>query len=136
MQSTWLALLHGASRISDPQAVAAWLTITARRDAWRTSKRAAASISVDDEVLETVLTQEPSAEEQAIDQERHGRLWAGVASLDARCQRLLRVIAFDDHPDYARIATDLQMPVGSIGPTRGRCLDKLRQSLSLTGGVL
>ena len=135
VQSTWLALLHGGSKISDPQAVAAWLTITARREAWRTRERSASSISVDDEVLEAVIDHGASAEQQAIDLEGHRRLWAGVASLDERCQRLMRVIAFEDHPDYARIAADLQMPVGSIGPTRGRCLDKLRQSLSRTGGA-
>jgi RNA polymerase sigma factor (sigma-70 family) len=135
VQSTWLALLHGESRISDPQAIGAWLTITARREAWRTRKRSASSVSVDDEILETVVAHTASAEQHAVDQDGRRRLWAAVASLDERCQRLLRVIAFDDHPDYARIATDLRMPVGSIGPTRGRCLDKLRQTLSRTGGA-
>jgi DNA-directed RNA polymerase specialized sigma24 family protein len=54
------------------------------------------------------------------------RLWSAVARLNARCQRLLRVVAFDERPDYARIAQDLAMPIGSIGPTRQRCLGKLR----------
>lgn len=52
-----------------------------------------------------------------------------MQTLDERCQRLLRIVAFDDRPDYAGLAKDLNMPVGSIGPTRRRCLDKLRSSL-------
>jgi hypothetical protein len=52
----------------------------------------------------------------------------------ARCQRLLRIIAFDDRPDYAGIARDLDMPVGSIGPTRGRCLAKLKELLAANSG--
>jgi DNA-directed RNA polymerase specialized sigma24 family protein len=54
------------------------------------------------------------------------RLWRYVAMLSERCRRLLRVIAFDERPDYGRLALELNMPVGSIGPTRGRCLKKLR----------
>ena len=60
-------------------------------------------------------------------------LWLAVARLNERCQRLLRVIAFDERPDYARIAQDLAMPVGSIGPTRQRCLVKLRALLEDDG---
>jgi DNA-directed RNA polymerase specialized sigma24 family protein len=58
------------------------------------------------------------------------RLWEHVAQLSQRCQALLRVIAFADRPDYADIAKALGMPVGSIGPTRGRCLAKLRLQLA------
>jgi DNA-directed RNA polymerase specialized sigma24 family protein len=54
------------------------------------------------------------------------RLWGAVASVDERCRKLLRVVAFMDRPDYQSISQDLDMPVGSIGPTRGRCLAKLR----------
>ena len=54
------------------------------------------------------------------------QLWGRLARLPERCQRLLRIVAAEQRPDYTRIAVELQMPVGSIGPTRGRCLDKLR----------
>ena len=59
-----------------------------------------------------------------------GRLWQHIAQLSERCRALLRVIAFADRPDYAAVAEALGMPVGSIGPTRGRCLAKLRQQLA------
>ena len=49
-----------------------------------------------------------------------------MGQLSERCQALLRIVAFEHRPDYTKIAADLDMPVGSIGPTRGRCLQKLR----------
>ena len=55
-------------------------------------------------------------------------LWLAVAKLNERCQRLLRIIAFHDRPDYTALSAELGMPVGSIGPTRGRCLEKMRAS--------
>ena len=62
--------------------------------------------------------------------DRQRRLWEHVQGLPERCRELMRVIAFADRPDYALIAESLGMPVGSIGPTRGRCLAKLRQLLA------
>ena len=60
----------------------------------------------------------------------HNRLWQHIAELPERCRALLRVIAFADRPDYAELAKALDMPQGSIGPTRGRCLAKLRLLLA------
>jgi DNA-directed RNA polymerase specialized sigma24 family protein len=66
--------------------------------------------------------------------DRSGRLWQHIARLPERCQALLRVIAFADRPDYAAVAEALGMPLGSIGPTRGRCLAKLREQLAIDPG--
>ena len=57
-------------------------------------------------------------------------LWAAIGQLPARCQQLLRIVAFAPRPDYAAVAHALGMPVGIIGPTRGRCLAKLRALLA------
>jgi DNA-directed RNA polymerase specialized sigma24 family protein len=57
-------------------------------------------------------------------------LWRHFTTLPDRCQRLLRVVALAERPDYAQVAESLGMPVGSIGPTRGRCLAKLRAALT------
>ncbi len=57
-------------------------------------------------------------------------LWPAIGQLSARCQELLRIVAFAPRPDYAAVAAALGMPVGSIGPTRGRCLAKLRALLA------
>ena len=57
-----------------------------------------------------------------------------VKRLDERCQRLLRVVAFQQRPDYASLALLLDMPMGSIGPTRSRCLGKLRTMITSDEG--
>ncbi|MFT4259678.1 RNA polymerase sigma factor [Microbacterium sp.] len=134
VQSAWLALVRGQDSISDPKAVSAWLITTARREAWRASKAHGRVDTTDADGLDRLLPQQRSAEEHAAIGDESRRLWLAVQALDERCQRLLRVVAFDDRPDYAKLAADLAMPVGSIGPTRKRCLAKLRGLLDPAGG--
>ena len=88
-----------------------------------------------DEDLAPRLPDQRSAESSAVEHDARHRLWAAVDELPERCRRLLRVVAFENRPDYARLATDLGMPVGSIGPTRGRCLAKLRVALVQVGEI-
>jgi DNA-directed RNA polymerase specialized sigma24 family protein len=72
---------------------------------------------------------EASPESHVVRESGNATLWQHIGELPERCRELLRVIAFADRPDYAAIAQSLGMPVGSIGPTRGRCLAKLRAQL-------
>jgi RNA polymerase sigma factor (sigma-70 family) len=130
VQTAWLTLVRRHESISDPQAVAAWLTTTARREAWRVSKTATKSLVLGEEVIEARMPHAATAEAQALADDDQERLWQHVQELSPRCQRLLRIIAFDDRPDYAGIADELGMPIGSIGPTRGRCLAKLKALLT------
>jgi RNA polymerase sigma factor (sigma-70 family) len=131
VQTAWLALVRSADTIADPQAVLQWLLVSVRREAWRVVKRTdrvEPHALLDDDVIA------PSREltdEVVLRADGDSRLWQHVAALPERCQALLRVIAFADRPDYAAVAKALGMPVGSIGPTRGRCLAKLREQLSL-----
>ena len=133
VQTTWLALVRRRAAIADPAAVGGWLTTTARREAWRVSGASAKTTPVADEDLAPRLPEQRSAESIAVEHDTRHRLWAAVDGLPERCRRLLRVVAFENRPDYARLATDLDMPVGSIGPTRGRCLAKLRVALAQVG---
>lgn len=135
VQTTWLQLVQHRASILDPTAVGGWLTMTARREAWRVAKSGSRSRPEEDETLSLRLPQQRSAEEAAVASDRRSRLWGAVDTLPERCRRLLRVVAFEDRPDYARLASDLDMPVGSIGPTRGRCLAKLRVALIELGEV-
>ncbi len=130
VQTTWLTFVRRQESIAEPQAVAAWLTTTARREAWRVAKITAKVTSVGEEVLEWELPAQRSAESEAVDIDERNRLWACVRQLSERCQRLMRIVAFDDRPDYRGLAEEMQMPVGSIGPTRGRCLEKLKALLA------
>jgi RNA polymerase sigma factor (sigma-70 family) len=130
VQTTWLALVRGSDSISDPQAVLQWLIVSARREAWRVVKRSDRVEPREFEADDVVTPAHDLPEEQVLRSDGDSRLWQHVAQLTARCQELLRVIAFADRPDYAAVAESLGMPVGSIGPTRGRCLAKLRALLA------
>jgi RNA polymerase sigma factor (sigma-70 family) len=129
VQTTWLTLVRNAESISDPQAVLQWLIVSARREAWRIVKREDRVEARDFETDDVVAPMTDLPENVAVRADSDARLWRHIAKLPERCQALLRVIAFADRPDYAAVAQSLGMPVGSIGPTRGRCLAKLRVQL-------
>ena len=131
VQQTWLRLVEHAGEIHDPQSIVKWLMTTARREAWRSSRAGRAVDNVPDLERLEELTDIPSepVSDAVIAATEHAVLWQHVAELSERCRHLLRVIAFADRPDYAAIAEALGMPVGSIGPTRGRCLATLRAAL-------
>jgi RNA polymerase sigma factor (sigma-70 family) len=127
VQQTFLTLVRRGESIADAMAVVRWLTVTLRRQAWR--DRAVVAKRTGEEPTDDDLPSAASAEQTAVLTDEQRRLWAHVSALPQRCRQLLAVIAFSPRPDYAAIATDMGMPVGSIGPTRGRCLDKLRTRL-------
>jgi RNA polymerase sigma factor (sigma-70 family) len=138
VQTVWLSLLRKAETVRDPQSVVKWLITCARREAWRVSKRvrtdvirSAAVFGVDEEETLDLPDQREALPDEAVfrDEQQH-RLWQHVQELPARCRQLISVIAYADRPDYSLIAESLGMPVGSIGPTRGRCLAKLRDLLA------
>jgi RNA polymerase sigma factor (sigma-70 family) len=130
IQTAWMALVRRREAILDAEAVGGWLTTTARREAWRVSRSDARVVSASDEDLAPRLPRQRSAEQAAVANDEQDRLWAAVQTLDDRCQKLLRIVAFEHRPDYGRVAEQLDMPVGSIGPTRGRCLAKLKTALA------
>jgi RNA polymerase sigma factor (sigma-70 family) len=129
VQTTWVAFVRSAGGLRDAQSVGGWLTTTARREAWRVSQSGSRTTFVEDDTLERVVPRQQSAEAEVVTRDESSMLWSAVGALDERCQMLLRVVAFADRPDYAGIARDLGMPVGSIGPTRMRCLRKLKALL-------
>lgn len=133
VQTVWLALVRSSAAVSDPQAVLQWLLVTTRREAWRAGKRLARDEphDLDSSGVDTFVAPDDTQPEQVVlRSDREATLWRHIARLPERCRALLRVVAFADRPDYASVAKALGMPVGSIGPTRGRCLAKLRLSLA------
>lgn len=129
VQHTWLTLVRQHESITESRAVAGWLLTTARREAWRVARQQGRADPADVADFDWRFPARESAEDVATRRHEAAQLWDAVAQLTERCQQLLRVIAFDERPDYARIARDLQIAVGSIGPTRLRCLAKLRTLL-------
>ena len=128
-QTAWLRLLDHAESIEEPRAVVSWMVTTVRRESWRQAKVAARE-GADLDARAEVVDSEVGPEGNAVLGERQRVLWRHVRGLSERCRHLVRVVAFADKPDYATIAESLKMPIGSIGPTRGRCLQTLRASLA------
>jgi RNA polymerase sigma factor (sigma-70 family) len=135
VQTTWISLVDHADSIASPQAIAAWLCTSARREAWRASRRATRERPVEDQVLVHGLPDQESPEHQVLLDDEAALVRACLGRLPERCQKLLRIVAAGPRPNYTDVAATLEMPVGSIGPTRGRCLDKLRQELVQAGGL-
>jgi RNA polymerase sigma factor (sigma-70 family) len=129
VQNTWLTLVRSAESVRDPQAITRWLCTAARREAWRVSKSVTRTRPVEDEVLDARMPVQTSPESTVVADDENARLWAALARLPERCQKLLRIVAWEPRPDYSSVAETLSMPIGSIGPTRRRCLDKLRAEL-------
>jgi len=132
IQNTWLTLVRSADSVRDAQAITRWLCTAARREAWRVSKAGSRTRPVEDEVLDARMPVQTSPESEVVSDDENSRLWHALGRLPERCQKLLRIVAWEPRPDYSAVAESMQMPIGSIGPTRRRCLDKLRVEL---GGV-
>jgi RNA polymerase sigma factor (sigma-70 family) len=133
-QGVWLLLLESLPKLRVPAALPGWLVTTTRRECLRTARRVRARVAT-----EVVLAPElvPDREVEALDEvlldaERRAVLRTAFAELAERCRRLLTLLLLADPPaSYVDISVELDMPVGSIGPTRARCLDGLRRTPSL-----
>ncbi len=137
-QTTWLRLAEHIGRISNPGQVGAWLATTARREALRIARGAARTVPADNAAMAALghvdrYSPELAAlenEQARLDAERAAAVWRAFGGLPARCRELLRVLIASPPPSYAEVAAALGMPVGSIGPTRARCLRRLRERLA------
>jgi RNA polymerase sigma factor (sigma-70 family) len=130
VQNALLALVRHGDSITEPHAVLRWLIVTARREAIRAAQAKERTELVEDPAATLVAPESESPELSVLANATQRVLWRNVSQLPLRCQRLLRAIAFAERPDYAALSDALGMPIGSIGPTRGRCLAKLRSMLS------
>jgi len=136
-QITWLRLVEHLGSIRDPARVGAWLATTARREALRLSRQRRTDLDRTTEVDLVVLPSDgPSVEDALLRDEADAALHRALRGLGDRCQQLLRALACSPPAHYDEISQALGMPVGSIGPTRGRCLDRLRAILIEQGWSL
>jgi len=134
VQNVWLTLVRDIDQIRDPRATLQWMLVTAKRAAWRSVRRSREEQvrQTNDEHATDWLTTpvDELPESVAVRSERDEALWVHVRELPDRCRKLLGLVAMVERPDYAVVSAALGMPVGSIGPTRGRCLAKLRAALT------
>lgn len=136
VQTTWMRLLEHLDRITYPERLGGWLATTARRESLRLLRlRARESLRGDESALESGVEADTFASPEmiALGRERDRLLWVAFARLSESCQSLLRLVVVVA-PTYAEVAQALDMPIGSIGPTRARCLERLRRLLSEQGG--
>jgi RNA polymerase sigma factor (sigma-70 family) len=134
-QTVWLRLVENLDRLRDPQALAGWLRATTRHECLRIIRSGARVISQADFDPDEASTDAASPELALLDAERDRQLWSALRALSQRCRSLLAVLAYSPDAGYAEIAGLFGIPVGSIGPTRARCLEHLRRRLEQAGYV-
>jgi RNA polymerase sigma factor (sigma-70 family) len=128
-QSVWLHLVDQLGKIREPAALAGWLATTTRRECGRLVRAArgphAVAYALDAESMADAHSD--AAEQKVLAAERHAALREAYSHLPTECQRLVAMLTADPPVPYAEISATLAMPVGSIGPTRSRCLDRIRR---------
>jgi len=129
VQTVWVSLLAHLDSIRSPEALIGWLVTATRREAWRVAAAGRKTQPADHEWLVAIPDPRAGSEESVLLAEEERALWAALRTLEPRCQTLLRIVAFVPRPDYNLVAERLEMRRGSVGPTRLRCLQKLREAL-------
>jgi RNA polymerase sigma factor (sigma-70 family) len=126
-QNVWLQLVNQLGKIRDPAALPGWLATTTRRECKRVLNKAQAphaALHAPD--AENIPDDHASMLEQVLAAEQHAALREAFAHLPPCCQQLTALLIKDPPVPYAEISARLAIPIGSIGPNRRRCLDKLR----------
>jgi RNA polymerase sigma factor (sigma-70 family) len=127
-QVVWLRLVEHLNRLREPERLRSWLAVVTRNECLRVVRRAGREI-VTDAAEDRHEAVNPSPEGRLVTTELHIAIREAFEELSPRCRSLLRVLAADPRPSYDEVSAILSMPVGSIGPTRQRCLECLRRQL-------
>jgi RNA polymerase sigma factor (sigma-70 family) len=128
VQTAWLRLLENVDRITEPERLGAWLSTTVRRECLRLIRRSGREYVSDAEAFADIPEpRQPEMDARLLMDERDAALWTVFDRIPDRCRRLLRVLMADPAPSYHEVSAALDMPIGSIGPTRQRCLERLRR---------
>lgn len=133
-QTTWLRLVEHIDRLSDPSRVGAWLATTTRRECLRVLRQSRRQVLLwewDD--LDAIEVDGAPVDLALLRDEEDLIVRSAVEQLPRRCQALLGLLMLDPPPSYEEVSASLGMPIGSIGPTRGRCLRKLRDLVREAG---
>lgn len=130
-QHTFTVLLQSLDTLRDSRALGTWLSTVAERQTWRQLQRyKRESTREDKDVAEQLDTLVPREENNNIQRERIEWLNQGLAQLNEKCRQLLVALYFDwEQPSYEHIAQRFKLRLGSIGPTRARCLEQLKKLL-------
>jgi RNA polymerase sigma factor (sigma-70 family) len=132
VQNTWVRALERLDSIRDPERLGGWLATTADRECLALLRRAQREIP-DDRAASDHVAVVPGPEAQVVGAEARQAVDAAVAELPGRRQRLVQALFYEPELPYAEVSEMVGIPVGSIGPTRGRALRNLRCSLERAG---
>jgi RNA polymerase sigma factor (sigma-70 family) len=134
-QNVWLLLVEQLGKLREPAALPGWLATTTHRECLRvvTAARKSEQLGTGPDDVPQFVDNTIIIDEEILMAERNAALRTALAELPPRCQQLLAMLSSDPPFSYADISTRLQIPVGSIGPQRARCLDRLRKSSALAG---
>ena len=127
-QETWLRLYRSLDSVRDPFSLGAWIETTARRE----SLRALIGHRHEELTGDDVGIDRPALDDaaDAVLEERRAALARGLTRLNRRQRALMESLLADPAPSYADVSLRVGIPIGSIGPTRGRCVKRLRQELA------
>jgi RNA polymerase sigma factor (sigma-70 family) len=129
-QTTWLRLFEHIDRLDDPSRVGAWLATTARRECLRLAAlRKRVVLPHDGDLFEAIEAHQPAVDDRLLSAERAADVRAAIEQLPPHWQSLVKLLMADPPLSYAEISERLGVPIGSIGPTRGRCMERLRSLL-------
>ena len=131
-QTVWLLLVEHLGELREPAALPGWLATTTHRECQRALTTARKTEGAGTKLDEALLVVDGAVIEQEIlTAERNAALRLALRELPPRCQQLMAMLISDPPNSYAEISAALQMPIGSIGPQRSRCLERLRRSAAL-----
>lgn len=135
-QLTWLRLLEHIDQINEPERLAAWLATTARRECLRLLRASRAQVLVadDDAVFDPPNAAAPAPDAGLLAREQRQAVATAFRRIPSRCQVLLGLLNADPPLKYHEVSEVLGMPMGSIGPTRQRCLECLQRQLDQVEG--
>lgn len=132
VQTTWLRLLEHIDDVRDPARVASWLATTAQREALRlVALRRRLVLNDDQAAFDGPDLLLPPVDEALIVREQAAAALRALDSLPPLWRSLVELLSQDPPPSYEKIGADLGLPIGSIGPTRGRCVRRLRAAVDL-----
>jgi RNA polymerase sigma factor (sigma-70 family) len=127
-QETWLRLYRNLANVRDPFSLGAWIETTARRESLRVlAGRRREELTGDDVGIDLPVLDDGG---DAVLEERKAALARGLMKLNGRQRALMQSLLVEPAPSYADVSDRVGIPIGSIGPTRGRCVRRLRQELA------
>ena len=132
-QTVWLLLVEQLGKLREPAALPGWLATTTQRECLRalTAARRTADAGTLDDALAVVDT--AVIEQEILAAERNAALRTALGQLPPRCRQLIGMLISDPPSSYTEISATLRIPMGSIGPQRARCPERLRRSSALDG---